>query len=115
MLKINGNDAPSPSALRVAVEDVSPGVERAASGDAVRDYTGTRRRLKLRWAHLTGAQLAALLAAVDAAFFDVTCPDPASNAAAVLRCWCASRSMGGQRMQGGAPVWTDVEMEWIER
>lgn len=115
MLKINGTNAPSPSALSVAIEDVSSPVERSASGDAVRDYTGTRRRLKLRWAHLTGAQLAALLAAVDAAFFDATFPDPVTNAAATARCWCASRSMGVRRMQNGAPVWTDVEMEWIER
>lgn len=115
MLSINGTAAPSPSALQVAIEDVSAAVERAASGDAVRDFTGSRRRLKLRWAHLTGAQLSALLNAVDAGFFDVTYPDPQAGQAATIRCWCAARSMGVLRMQGGAPVWTDVEMEWMER
>lgn len=115
MLKINGVDAPSPSALRVAIEDVSAACERSASGDAVRDFTGSRRRLKLRWAHLTGAQLSALLQAVDACFFDATYPDPQAGATATIRCWCGGRSMGVLRVEDGAPIWTDVEMEWIER
>lgn len=115
MLKINGSAAPSPSAMQLAIEDVSPAVERSAAGDAVRDFAGTKRRLKLRWAHLTGAQLSALLGAVDGAFFDVDFPDPQTGGTARMRCWCAARSMGVLRMQGGAPVWTDVEMEWMER
>ena len=115
MLKINGIDAPSPSALTVSLEDVSAAVERSAAGLAVRDYAGAKRKLKLRWAHLTGEQLSALLQAVDAAFFDARYPDPVTGAAATVRCWCAARSMGALRMRDGAPVWTDIEMEWMER
>ncbi len=115
MLKINGAAAPSPSALTVSLEDISGAAERSAAGSAVRDYAGAKRRLKLRWAHLTGLQLRAILQAVDACFFNVNYPDPLTGALATVQCWCAARSMGMLRMQDGAPVWTDIEMEWVEK
>ena len=115
MLKINGGAIPSPSALSVSLEDPSAAAERSASGRAVKDFLPGKRRLRLRWAHLSPAQLSALLQAVDACFFDAAFPDPATGGEATARCWCAGRSMGVLRMRDGAPVWTDIEMEWMER
>ena len=115
MLSINGSAMPSPGAMQVAIEDVSGAVERTASGSAVRDFVGTRRRLKLRWGGLSAKALAVLLRAVDGGFFEASFPDPVSGRQAEATCWCAARSMGVLRVQDGEPVWTDVEMEWIER
>ena len=114
MLKIDGQAMPSPGALEVSLEDISAAAERSAAGDAVRDYAGAKRRLKLRWPALTAGQLSALLQAVDACFFDAEYPDPVTGAAATVRCWCAARSTELMFMRGGAPVW-NCEMEWMER
>ena len=115
MISINGNPIPTPSSLRVALEEIGPAAERSAAGGAVMDFVGAKRVLKLGWAHLDGAALSALLGAVDGQFFEVTCPDPADGGARVMECWCASQSMGVLRMKDGAPVWTNIEMEWKER
>ena len=115
MLKINGTAMPSPSAMQVTLEEIAGTPERSAAGGAVMDCRGSKRRIVLKWAWLTGQQLSGLLAAVEARFFDATFPDPVSGAARTVRCWCAARSMGVLRMRGGAPVWTEIEMEWRER
>lgn len=115
MVKINGNAVPTPSVFRVSFEEVGGGQDRSAAGGAVKDFIGTRRRLKLRWAHLSAAALKGLLSAVDGAFFEASFPDPATGGERVAECWCAARSMGVLRVTDGAPVWTDIEMEWIER
>ena len=99
MLKINGVTVPTPAALRVTIADVSGSPARNAAGNTVMDFMGSRRKLNLKWAHLTGAQLMALLEAVYACFFQVSYPDP----------------MGILRMHEGMPVWTEIEMEWMER
>ena len=114
MLSIDGTAMPAPSALKVTLEDAGAAAERSAAGTLVRDFAGARRRLKLRWATLTGDQLRALLRAVDARFFNVTYPDPEAGGTATIHCCCAKRSMGVLRMRDGAPVWTDIEMEWME-
>ena len=115
MIWINDNLIPTPSSLRVTLEEIGPAAERSASGAAVMDFVGARRTLKLGWAHLGGAALQALLAAVDGQFFEVRYPDPADGAVREMECWCAARSMGVLRMENGAPVWTNIEMEWKER
>lgn len=115
MLRINGTAAPSPSALSVSLEPVAGATERSADGAAVVDFLGDKRRLKLKWACLSAAQLKALLGAVSGGFFEAEYPDPITGAAASVTCWCAARSMEMFRLRDGAPVWRDVEMEWMER
>lgn len=115
MLKINGTAAPTPSALRVTIEDISAQTERNAAGNTVMDFTGVRRQLKLKWAHLTVAQLQAILLVVNSGFFEITYPDPMDGADKSIECYCANRSMGVMHMREGIPMWTEIEMEWIER
>ena len=114
MLTINGSPVPSPSALRVSLEEPFGGGERASSGALVKDYFGEKRRLRLRWAHMGNGALKTLLGQVGSGAFELTFPDPASGGAATLRCRCVSRDMGMLRMKDGEPVWTDIQMEWME-
>ena len=115
MLMIDGAAMPSPSALSLSWEDISSRAERSAAGSAVRDFRGGKRRLKLRWAHLESAALRTLLTAVQDRFFTVAFPDPRTGAQASAECWCESCSAGVLRVKDGAPVWTNIEMEWMER
>ena len=115
MLTLNGNQMPSPSALSVALEPVAGQAERAASGAAVVDFLGDKRRLRLKWASLTGPQLRALLEAVSGGFFQAEYPDPVTGQISAVTCWCASRGMGLRWVRDGAALWKDVEMEWMER
>ena len=99
VLKINGVDAPSPSELKVRIFDVGSSGERSASGGLVVDRVAVKRELTLRWAHLTPAQLSALMEDTGGeVFFSAT-----------------YRSSGVLLVRGGEPVWTDVEMTWTEK
>jgi len=114
MLKLNGADFPAPSAMKVAVFDVSSGVNRNAAGGAVMDCIAVKRRLELKWAYLPGADMAKLLDGVNG-FFRAEYPDPATGTMRAMDCYCSERVTGVLRMDGGTPVWTDVEMTWTER
>lgn len=116
MLKVNGAAAPAPAVMKVTVFDVTNGAGRNAAGGAILDRVGVKRRLDLKWARLEGAQLKALLEAVAGGrFFTAVYPDPESGAPREMECSCGDRCMGVLRMEGGAPVWVDVEMSWTER
>ena len=116
ILTINGVDMPAPSAMKVHIFDVSATADRSASGRMILDRVGTKRKLELSWAHLTVGELAKLLAAVgQKTFFTAAYPDPQTGGRRAMICYCGDRSTGVLRMNGNAPVWTDVEMNWIER
>ena len=70
----------------------------------------------MTWAHLTPAQLSQLLQAVGTdVFFTAGYPDPQTAQMRTMTCYCGDRTGGVLRMVGGAPVWTNIEMNWIER
>ena len=115
VLTVNGAEMPSPSGMRVEIFDVGSSGERSASGRLVVDRVAVKRRLKLKWACLTPAQLGLLLGAVgQGAFFEAGYPDPETGPAA-MTCACSDRTAGVMMIRNDQPVWTNVEMEWIER
>ena len=116
VLRVNGVDMPAPSTMKINIFDVSASADRSASGIAVIDRVGTKRKLEMTWAHLTPAQLSALLTAVgEKLFFTAEYPDPQTGGMRSMNCYCGDRATGILRMDGNSPVWTDVEMNWIER
>lgn len=114
MMTINKWIPPTPSSMNVALFDVSQGVSRSASGCAVMDRTGVKRRLELSWAYMSGWNLQLLLERV-VGFFDVVYPDPQTGTDRSMTCYCSEKTTGILRMQDGNPVWTDVKMTWTER
>lgn len=116
VLKVNGADMPAPSAMKISIFDVSATADRSASGKMIIDRVGTKRKLELSWAYLSAAELSALLTAVgEKTFFTAAYPDPQTGGERSMTCYCGDRATGVLRMENGAPVWTDVEMNWIER
>lgn len=116
VLTVNGVEMPSPSSMKVEIFDVGSFGERSASGRLVSDRIAVKRKLALKWACLTPEQLGRLLGAVgQAAFFEVGYPDPETGGAGSMVCACSERTAGVLMIRDDRPVWTDVEMEWIER
>lgn len=102
--------------MKVTVFDVSSTADRNASGNVVIDRVGTKRKLELSWACLTGEQLSALLTAVGTdVFFTAQYPDPQTGGMRSMECYSGDRSTGVLRVVNGEPVWTKIEMNWIER
>lgn len=115
ILLVNGAEVAPPSEMRVSVYDISGAADRNANGGAVIDRVAVKRKIELKWAHLTAAQLSALLGAVGGeAFFQATYPDPATGAAREMTCYAGERTAAVLRVENGQPVWTDLAMEWIE-
>ena len=114
VLTVNGAAVKSPSELKVSVFEVGSGELRSASGALVKDVVAKKRRLSLRWAHLAPSELGALLRQVGGAQFSAVYPDPEDGLRTAQFC-CGEASAGVLRVDGGSPVWTDVQMEWIER
>lgn len=113
VIKINGAEAASPSALKVEIFDVGSSEARSASGRRVVDRLAVKRRLTLRWAMLSTAQAGVLMEAVSGKAFQATYPDPELGER-TAQFGCETRSAGVLRMVDGAAVWTDVEMQWTE-
>ena len=115
MLTVNGVEMPAPGAMKVSIFDVSSVANRNAQGEAVIDHVAAKRRLELRWPCLAPDQLQILLNATCGAFFEAGYPDPIAGGMRTMTCYCGERAMGVLRMDGGRPLWTDIEMNWIER
>lgn len=116
VLKVNGAAVPTPSAMKINIFDVSSTADRNASGRVVIDRVGTKRKLELRWARLSVAEMQTLLTAVgENVFFTAAYPDPQTGGMRSMTCYCGDRAVGILRMDGASPLWTDVEMNWIER
>lgn len=114
ILNINGWDVPAPTVMNVSLFHAHENTGRSASGSAVIDRSALKRRLELRWAHLSGENLAALLGKISG-FFDVVYPDPLDGQQRSMQCCCSESAGGILRIQDGKPVWTDVKMTWTER
>ena len=116
MLTMGGANLPAPSALKISLIDVSAQADRTASGLAVIDRIADKRRIHLKWALMTAAQMQSLLTASGSgAFFSVTYPDPVTAASRTATVFAESRAAGILRMIDGSPVWTDVEITLTER
>lgn len=114
VLTVGGAAVASPTELKVGIFEVGSGEMRAASGAMVTDCVAVKRRLSLRWAHMTPLELSALLGKVKNAYFDLSYPDP-EGGMRTAQFRCGDISTGVLRMDGAEPVWTDVAMEWSER
>ena len=114
MLKIDGQAVKTPSKFTVCVSPLTSSAERNVLGETVMDFIGVKRTLKMRWAHIAPSELDALYSLVEGGFVSVQYPD-ADGTTCTMSAYAGERSAGILQMRGGAPVWTDGEMELIER
>ena len=109
-LTIDNLEMPAPSEMKVELVNVGSDEQRSASGRLVCDRVAVKKRVKLKWAALSGAEIAKLFSAADG-FFTAQCPDPCSNQMVKTQFYASARSLGVMRADGGACVWEDAAMD----
>jgi hypothetical protein len=114
MLRIGGQDVPSPCGMQLEVTDVSAG-KRNALGEVVMDQVAIKHKLELSWARLTGGELELVfgLAGGSGVFFEVLYPDGSQQRA--MTAYAAAKSARLLSCQSGVPLWTDVKIILRER
>jgi len=114
LLKVNGVDMPSPSAMTPGEEDIGKW-ERNARATMIGEHIATKAKIELSWAYLSATQLSKLLTAIKPQFFNVTYIDPVSNALRTATFYKGGRSMPIMDYRNGVPRYKDVKFNIIER
>lgn len=115
ILTINTFSAPAPTTLQVALEDAQLSVHTTLSGKTHISRAASKRRISVFWAYMTPANLKNLLTQVtSSSTFTLTFPDPLTGKSTAVTAYSTQRSVGLYRMQNNTPVWTNVEMTFME-
>lgn len=115
MLTVQNFAAPAPSYLHVQVDDARFSAQQTLSGHTHVSRAAVKRRVQVRWAHMSPENLKSLLQAVtEAPLISLTFPDPMTGDTLSMTAYSLGRSVGLYRMHGNTPVWTDIEMTFME-
>lgn len=115
ILTINTLAAPAPTSLQVGLEDAQLSVQTTLSGKTHISRAAAKRRISVYWAYMSPQSLKELLTEVtQSPTCSLTFPDPMTGESTQITVYSAQRSVGLYRMQNGVPVWTNVEMTFIE-
>lgn len=114
MLKINGVEIPTPSDLKIGIQDLSK-AERSASGLMFIERIATKRKLEPTWQYLSKDELSMLFQAVSSVFFEVEYIDPENNAVKTGIFYAGDRKAGALDFRGGVMRYKDISVNLVER
>lgn len=116
LLKINGVDIKTPTAMSVTVSDFDGETTRNAKGELIRDRIGVKRKVECEWKYLTQSQISTLLNAVQNVFFSVTFLDP-KDGVLTKTMYVGDRTAPMYRHgNGGSDVlWENLKMNFVEK
>ena len=114
MLKINGVTIPTPSELKVGIQDLSK-AERAANGTMFIERIATKRKIEPSWNYLSREDLSALFQAVAPVFFTVEYIDPQDNNTKTGTFYAGDRKAGALDYRNGVIRYKDISVNLIER
>lgn len=121
MLTVDGHVISlDPSVLEVSYQDISASDAGRVHDDGNTMYkmrTSQKVKIKLSWANPTAAQAAEILTAFDPEYFDVTYPDPKSNAMVTRTFYAGDRKapMRWYALPGKGTRWGILTFDIIER
>ena len=116
MLYIGGKKVASPSVFEVGVEDRGDFSMCNVLGQRLADRLAVKRVIDVEWAQLSPEGLADIMNAVtENVFFEVEYPDPVTGERRAAVCRAVEKNVRMHRLDGGAPVWTQLRMRWEER
>ena len=115
ILAVNAAALPAPTTLSVQLDDALQSVQTTLSGQSYVSSVAVKRRISAHWAYMSPDNLKSLLGQIALApTFSLTFPDPLTGASLTVTAYAQHKSVGLYRMQNGAPVWTNIEMTFIE-
>lgn len=114
MLKINGVDIPTPSDLKIGIQDLSK-AERSANGQMFIERIATKRKLEPTWQYLSREEISTLFQAVSSVFFEVEYIDPQNNAVKTGTFYAGDRKAGALDYRNGVIRYKDISVNLVER
>lgn len=114
LLKIEGVEIPTPSELKVSIQDIS-NAERNANGTMIIERIATKRKLELSWKYLSKEDLSAVFNAVANVFFTVEYIDPQDNETKTGTFYAGDRKAGALDFKNGSIRYKDISVNLIER
>lgn len=114
LLNISGVDLPTPSDLKVGIQDIVK-AERNTKGDMIKEHIATKGKLELSWSYLSAADLALIFTAVMPNFFSVTYLDPQTNTMRTGTFYSGDRNAGMIDFKNGIARYKDIKFNLIER
>lgn len=114
MMKINGVTIPTPSELKIGIQDLSK-AERAANGTMFIERIATKRKLEPSWAYLSKEDASKLFQAVSSVFFQVSYIDPEDNVVKTGTFYAGDRKAGALDYRNGIIRYKDITVNLIER
>lgn len=114
LITINGTPLPTPSDFDIGIMDISK-AERNANGKMIIERIATKRKIQLKYKFLDRATMSTLLKAVSDTYFDVTYPDPQTNANRTGSFYCGDRNVGILDYFNSIPRYKDCSFDLVER
>ncbi|MEK5038971.1 DUF6711 family protein [Sporosarcina sp. FSL K6-3457] len=114
MLEINNIPIPTPSGFQVGIMDLS-NAERNAQGDMLIDRIATKRKIELKWNHLSPHELSTVLQVINNVYFFVKYPDPLTGQFETKTFYVGDRTTPMYSFVDGTPVWKDISFNFIEK
>jgi len=114
LIKINGVDIPTPSALSIGIMDLSK-AERNAKGTMIIERIATKRKLSISYDYLSRNNLSNILKSISGVFFSVTYMDPQTNAMRTGTFYSGDRDAGLIDFKNGVPRYKDVKFDLVEK
>lgn len=115
MISVNGQKLKTPKKMSVGIYDVSKNADRNAQGTILIDRVAVKRKIEMEWGHLTNAEMASILSAVQDVFFSVTYPDPLTGTSNTITCYAGDRTAPIYQVINGTVRWDGLKMNFIER
>lgn len=114
LLTIGGEEMPTPSEMNIGYMDLSK-AERNANGLMIIERVATKRKLEIKYAYLSSADLSKLLSAVAPTFYNVKFLDVKTGAFQTASMYCGDRSVGWLDYVDEIPRYKDLSFDLIER
>ena len=116
--KANGTSVtlPTPSSYQFNVQDIDGSTAgRNQAGYMFRDRVAVKIKVECQWQNLRQAQAATILNAITDQFFTVTCPDPRTGSTVSFIGYCGDRTVPAYNLQTGNWIWSELNVNFIER
>lgn len=113
LLTINGVVMPTPTEMQIGAYDISK-AERNAKGNMIIERINTKKKLEIKYAYITAADLQTVMNAVSPTYFSVTYLEPQAGDFRTSSFYAGDRTVGYIDYINGIPRYKDFGVSLIE-